>query len=266
MNSVFCGVLRTKASLGIEGISKSKNNYVINYSNCRFNSSFSYTVQNNQADWYRIDNDLTNHLEWYQVKIDNNSSQKPLQHKKEIINYNRLFYATKPILNKDEGIGNVSSTSTESATPTESTTSTSYQFPPNSQAFSWLFTNSVDDKSFLDQVIRVDHAGEYGAQRIYEGQLAMISKSNPSYEIIDKMLNQEKKHLDVFENLLQEYRVRPTIFLPFWHMAGWFLGASTAALGTSTAMLCTVAIEEVIGEHYNSQLRHEYSRNGYTTI
>ena len=102
------------------------------------------------------------------------------------------------------------------------------------------------------RMIRVDHAGEYGAQRIYEGQLAML-KGAPSEPVIQKMYEQEKVHLETFEQLIQERAVRPTALLPLWHVGGFLMGATTAMLGEKAAMACTVAVEEVIGEHYGRQ-------------
>jgi len=106
-----------------------------------------------------------------------------------------------------------------------------------------------------DQVksfIRVDHAGEYGAARIYAGQLAVLRRG-PHAEQIQHMQAQEQAHLDTFAALIVKRRVRPTALLPFWHVAGFALGAVTAALGPQAAMACTVAVEEVIDEHYAAQ-------------
>ncbi|WP_322096770.1 demethoxyubiquinone hydroxylase family protein [Pelagibius sp.] len=101
-------------------------------------------------------------------------------------------------------------------------------------------------------MIRVDHAGEYGARRIYEGQLAVLGQS-PSAPTIRHMHEQELKHLETFERLLVEKRVRPTALQPLWHVAGFALGAATALMGEKAAMACTVAVEEVIDEHYARQ-------------
>ncbi|NQV99000.1 MAG: demethoxyubiquinone hydroxylase family protein [Rhodospirillales bacterium] len=103
------------------------------------------------------------------------------------------------------------------------------------------------------QMLRVDHAGEYGAVRIYEGQLAVLGKSKAA-PVIQHMLDQEKQHLEKFEQLVGERRARPTALLPFWHLAGFALGAGTALLGEKAAMACTVAVEEVIDEHYAEQI------------
>ncbi|KAK3583004.1 hypothetical protein CHS0354_005645 [Potamilus streckersoni] len=108
--------------------------------------------------------------------------------------------------------------------------------------------------ALLDKIIRVDHAGEFGARRIYEGQLAVLGRT-ASGPVIREMHEQEKEHLDAFEGLMKKQRVRPTALLPFWNIAGFVLGAGSALLGKEGAMACTVAVESVIGEHYNSQIR-----------
>jgi ubiquinone biosynthesis monooxygenase Coq7 len=102
-------------------------------------------------------------------------------------------------------------------------------------------------------MIRVDHAGEFGARRIYEGQLAILGHSKKG-AVIRAMARQEDVHLAAFEKLIVEKGVRPTAFYPLWHMAGFALGAVTAALGEKAAMACTVAVEEVIDQHYKRQL------------
>ncbi len=108
-------------------------------------------------------------------------------------------------------------------------------------------------KEAIARMIRVDHAGEYGAKRIYEGQLAVL-KGKECAPVIEHMKAQEQVHLDYFENQLTARRVRPTILHPLWHVAGFALGAGTALLGEKAAMACTVAVEEVIDEHYQEQL------------
>lgn len=107
-------------------------------------------------------------------------------------------------------------------------------------------------KTVLHRLIRVDHAGEYGAQRIYEGQLAILGRSKVA-PTLQHMAEQEQAHLARFEGLIRQNRVRPTALLPFWHVAGFALGAGTALLGERAAMACTVAVEEVIEEHYQAQ-------------
>ena len=103
------------------------------------------------------------------------------------------------------------------------------------------------------RMIRVDHAGEYGAARIYQGQLAVLGSSAVA-PVIRGMADQEQRHLAAFDRLVVERRVRPTVLSPFWHAAGFALGAATALLGERAAMACTVAVEEVIDEHYSAQL------------
>jgi ubiquinone biosynthesis monooxygenase Coq7 len=104
----------------------------------------------------------------------------------------------------------------------------------------------------IDAILRVDQAGEYGAVRIYAGQLAAIGKGRGREEI-RHMAEQEKRHLETFDRLLREHHVRPTLLQPLWHVAGYALGAATALLGERAAMACTVAVEEVIDEHYAGQ-------------
>ena len=107
----------------------------------------------------------------------------------------------------------------------------------------------------IDRMIRVDQAGEYGAARIYEGQLAVLGDSHPMTPTIRRMREQEQRHLDVFNDLVATRRTRPTVLQPFWNLAGYALGATTALLGEKAAMACTVAVEEVIEEHYEGQRR-----------
>ncbi|MBL8838096.1 MAG: demethoxyubiquinone hydroxylase family protein [Alphaproteobacteria bacterium] len=104
----------------------------------------------------------------------------------------------------------------------------------------------------LERILRVDHAGEYGATRIYAGQLAVLGASRVG-PAIRHMAAQEERHLATFDRLLPERHVRPTALAPVWHVAGYALGAATALLGERAAMACTVAVEEVIDEHYAAQ-------------
>ena len=106
----------------------------------------------------------------------------------------------------------------------------------------------------IDSMIRVDHAGEYGAKRIYEGQLAILGKKPKLKKLIEHMAAQEQVHLDFFEKEIAARQVRPTALHPLWHIAGYALGALTAKMGAEAAMACTVAVEEVISEHYAEQL------------
>ncbi len=103
-------------------------------------------------------------------------------------------------------------------------------------------------------MIRVDQAGEYGAARIYAGQLAVLGDRHPAARAIGHMAEQEARHLDRFNAIMAARGVRPTLLQPFWHVAGFALGAGTALLGPEAAMACTVAIETEIDAHYGEQL------------
>ncbi len=105
----------------------------------------------------------------------------------------------------------------------------------------------------VERIVRVDHAGEYGAKRIYAGQLAVLGKTEHG-PIIEHMAAQEEKHLAYFETAIGDRGVRPTALLPLWHAAGFALGAATALMGPRAAMACTVAVEEAIDEHYRDQI------------
>lgn len=111
----------------------------------------------------------------------------------------------------------------------------------------------LDAKELVERMIRVDHAGEYGAVRIYEGQMAVLGKAAADGAIAH-MADQERDHLAAFETLIRERRVRPTALTPLWHLGGFALGAATAALGPRAAMACTAAVEEVIDHHYAGQI------------
>ena len=114
-------------------------------------------------------------------------------------------------------------------------------------------TISSTDKNILNEIIRVDHAGEYGATRIYDGQIAIFGKESKIGKTIQHMADQEQEHIEKFNELIIERRVRPTVLLPLWNVAGFALGAGTALMGEKAAMACTVAVEKVIGEHYKEQ-------------
>ena len=105
----------------------------------------------------------------------------------------------------------------------------------------------------IDRIIRVDQAGEFGAVRIYEGQLSVLG-DKASGPTIRHMHEQEQVHLETFSNMVAKRRVRPTAMMPIWHLAGFALGAGTALLGEKAAMACTVAVEEVIDAHYAAQI------------
>ena len=109
----------------------------------------------------------------------------------------------------------------------------------------------------LEEMIRVDHAGEHGAVRIYDGQLAVFDKI-PGMEktaaLIRHMAEQEEEHLTHFDRLIVERNIRPTAFGPLWEVAGFTLGAVTALMGEKAAMACTAAVETEIDAHYAAQL------------
>lgn len=108
----------------------------------------------------------------------------------------------------------------------------------------------------LGEMLRVDHAGEYGAVEIYRGQRAVFSalpRKAQTADLLRKMEEGELEHLRAFDRLLAEHKVRPTVLSPIWRIAGFGLGATTALLGEKAAMACTAAVEEVIETHYAEQ-------------
>ena len=110
----------------------------------------------------------------------------------------------------------------------------------------------------LEEIIRVDHAGERGAIKIYEGQLLAlktIKQDESLKDKIEKMKEQEKEHLEYFEKEIQKRKIKPTYLLPLWDIMGVTLGFGTALLGKKAAMLCTASVEEVIEGHYQDQLK-----------
>ena len=110
----------------------------------------------------------------------------------------------------------------------------------------------------LEEIIRVDHAGERGAIKIYEGQLLAlktIKQDNNLKDKIEKMKEHEKEHLEYFEKEIQKRKIKPTYLLPVWDLMGITLGFGTALLGKKAAMLCTASVEEVIEDHYQNQLK-----------
>ena len=114
------------------------------------------------------------------------------------------------------------------------------------------------NKKILEEIIRVDHAGERGAIKIYEGQLLAlktIKQDNDLKDKIEEMKEQEKKHLEYFEKEIQKRKIKPTSLLPLWDLMGVTLGFGTALLGKKAAMLCTASVEEVIEDHYQNQLQ-----------
>ena len=110
----------------------------------------------------------------------------------------------------------------------------------------------------LEEIIRVDHAGERGAIKIYEGQLLAlktIKQDNNLKDKIEEMKEQEKEHLEYFEKEIQKRKIKPTYLLPLWDVMGVALGFGTALLGKKATMLCTASVEEVIEDHYQNQLK-----------
>ena len=103
-------------------------------------------------------------------------------------------------------------------------------------------------------MLRVNQAGEYGATRIYAGQLAVLRRNSPASKLIARMDGQERRHLERFNALMAERRVRPTVLQPVWDVAGFALGAATALMSEEAAMACTDAVETEIDLHYGRQL------------
>jgi ubiquinone biosynthesis monooxygenase Coq7 len=103
-------------------------------------------------------------------------------------------------------------------------------------------------------MLRVDQAGEYGATRIYAGQLAVLRANCPEAKLISRMAAQEARHLDRFDCLVAQRRVRPTALQPLWKVAGFALGAATALMSEKAALACTDAVETEIDRHYSRQL------------
>ncbi len=111
-----------------------------------------------------------------------------------------------------------------------------------------------DRRPDSDSMIRVDQAGEYGATRIYAGQLAVLRSNAPETKLIARMASQEQRHLERFNRLMAERRVRPTALQPMWDVAGFALGAVTALISEKAALACTDAVETEIDRHYADQL------------
>ena len=114
------------------------------------------------------------------------------------------------------------------------------------------------NKNKVEEFIRVDHAGERGAIKIYEGQLLALNtfiKDDDLKKKIEEMKVHEKEHCDYFENEIKKRKIQPTKFLPLWDILGVGLGFGSTILGKKAAMLCTASVEEVIDEHYSDQIR-----------
>ena len=115
------------------------------------------------------------------------------------------------------------------------------------------------DQKILEGILRVNHAGERGAIKIYEGQLLALNtiKENKSLKKnIEEMKEQEKEHLEYFEKEIQKRKIKPTYLLPLWDIMGVALGFGTVLLGKKATMLCTASVEEVIEDHYQNQLKN----------
>ena len=112
------------------------------------------------------------------------------------------------------------------------------------------------NQKFLEELIRVDHAGERGAIKIYEGQLLALNTLKQDEGLkrqIEEMKEQEKEHYEFFNKEIQKRNIAPTKLLPLWDLLGVGLGFGTAMLGKKAAMLCTASVEEIIGDHYKNQ-------------
>lgn len=116
---------------------------------------------------------------------------------------------------------------------------------------SWRPGDRLADRASM---LRVDQAGEYGATRIYAGQLAVLRRNCPEAKLVARMAAQELRHLDRFNCLMAQRRVRPTALQPLWNVAGFALGAATALISEEAALACTDAIETEIDKHYSQQL------------
>ena len=114
------------------------------------------------------------------------------------------------------------------------------------------------NKNILEEIIRVDHAGERGAIKIYEGQLLAlktVKQDENLKDMVEKMKEHEKEHLEYFEKEIQKRKIKPSSLLPLWDIMGVALGFGTALLGKKATMLCTASVEEVIEDHYQNQLQ-----------
>ncbi|KAJ3075864.1 hypothetical protein HDU98_006635 [Podochytrium sp. JEL0797] len=107
----------------------------------------------------------------------------------------------------------------------------------------------------IQRMMRVDQAGELAADAIYRGQLAVLPANSTMKPVIQHMWDQEKHHLELMNKLCSNNRVRPSLLSPVWYGAGFVLGAGTALMGEKAAMMCTEVVEDVIGTHYNDQIR-----------
>jgi ubiquinone biosynthesis monooxygenase Coq7 len=111
-----------------------------------------------------------------------------------------------------------------------------------------------DERPDIASMVRVDQAGEYGATRIYCGQLAVLGSHHPAAGIVSRMQSQEERHLRTFDQMMVDRGVRPTMLQPVWRIAGHALGAATALMSPGAAMACTAAVETEIDRHYGGQV------------
>ena len=128
---------------------------------------------------------------------------------------------------------------------------------------------SQEMKRLLAEMIRVDHAGEHGAVRIYDGQLAIFGKikgKEKTADLVRHMADQEQAHLDNFDHLIVDRDIRPTAFGPLWNVAGFALGAASALLGEKAAMACTAAVETEIDAHYAAQMDELAESQAYDAL
>ncbi len=116
-----------------------------------------------------------------------------------------------------------------------------------------LITQSQRNKA-IERMVRVNQAGEFGAKRIYAGQLAVMGDRTPAARSIAHMAEQEERHLSAFDKMMTERGIRPTALHPVWNAAGFALGTVSAIIGPEAAMACTVAVETEIDRHYSEQL------------
>ncbi len=112
-----------------------------------------------------------------------------------------------------------------------------------------------DRRADTASMLRVDQAGEYGATRIYAGQLAVLRPNSAEAKLVSRMAAQEQRHLERFDKLMAERRIRPTALQPLWNVAGFALGAVTALMSEKAALACTDAVETEIDRHYSRQLQ-----------
>ncbi|KAK4048077.1 ubiquinone biosynthesis monooxygenase Coq7 [Microbotryomycetes sp. JL221] len=160
------------------------------------------------------------------------------------IPYGDIDHASSAYLPHDPREATSSRSPKDTSIPNDATTSTPSELTPEQQ-------------KLLEEIIRVDQAGEVGANYIYQGQHAVFKRRRDKRvaDIVQNMWDGEKKHIATFDKLITQHGIRPTALYPFWKAAGWALGAGTALMGKRAAMACTEAIETVIGEHYHSQIK-----------